>query len=120
MNTKNKATFKPMNPRKTLLRLFSYYKFYKGLFILGIISIILASLAEVAANGMLSPIIDVFVSGGPLNDAVKYILIMAGIVLIIAAGQYMGNHTMAKLAQKITHKIREEMFSHMEKLPISY
>ena len=37
---------------------------------------------------MLSPIIDVFVSGGPLNDAIKYILIMAGIVLIIALGQY--------------------------------
>ncbi len=116
----NKAAFRPKNPRKTLQRLFSYYKFYKGLFVLGILSIILTSLAEVAANGMLSPIIDVFVSGGPLDNVIKYLLIMAGIVLIIALGQYMGNRTMAGLAQKIIHKIREEMFAHMEKLPISY
>ena len=120
MNKNEKVTFRPKNSRKTLLRLFSYYRFYKGLFALGILSIILASLAEVAANGMLSPIIDVFVSGGPLEDAIKYILIMAGIVIIIAFGQYIGNRTMARLAQKIIHKIREEMFAHMEKLPISY
>lgn len=120
MNKNKKVAFRPKNSRKTLLRLFSYYRFYKGLFALGILSIILASLAEVAANGMLSPIIDVFVSGGPLEDAIKYILIMAGIVLVIAFGQYIGNRTMARLAQKIIHKIREEMFAHMEKLPISY
>lgn len=120
MNNKKKAAFKPKNPIKTLLRLFNYFKFYKGLLALGIISIIFASLAEIAANGMLSPIIDVFVSGGPLNDAIKYILIMAGIVLIITLGQYIGNRTMAGLAQKIIHKIREEMFAHMEKLPISF
>ena len=27
---------------------------------------------------------------------------------------------MARLAQRTIHKIREDMFSHMEKLPISY
>lgn len=120
MNNNKKAAFKPKNARKTLLRLFGYYKFYKGLFALGILSIIFASLAEVAANGMLSPIIDVFVNGGPLEDALKYILIMAGIVVIISLGQYMGNRTMASLAQRIVHQIRDEMFAHMEKLPISY
>ena len=120
MNKDKETVFRPKNSRKTLLRLFSYYRYYKGLFVLGIVSIILASLAEVAANGMLSPIIDVFVSGGSSNDAVKYILIMAGIVLILVVGQYIGNYTMAQLAQKITHKIREEMFAHMESLPISY
>ena len=124
MNNKkasNKKTkFRPKNPGKTLMRLFGYYRFYKGLFALGILSIIFASLAEVAANGLLSPIIDVFVSGGLASEALKYILIMAGTVLIIALGQYLGNRSMARLAQKIIHKIREDMFAHMEKLPISY
>lgn len=117
---KGKAGFRPKDPKKTLLRLFSYYKFYKALFALGMLSIIFATLAEVATNGMLSPIIDVFVTGGSANDAVRFILIMAGFVLISSLGQYMGNRTMAGLAQKIIHKIREEMFAHMEKLPISY
>ncbi|NLL72888.1 MAG: ABC transporter ATP-binding protein [Clostridiales bacterium] len=120
MNKNKKPQLKPKNIKGTLLRLFSYYRFYKGLFAIGILSIIFASLAEVAATGMLSPIIDVFVSDGILKDAIRYILIMAVFVIIIALGQYVGNRTMASLAQKIIHKIREEMFSHMEKLPISY
>ena len=43
---------------------------------------------------------------------------MAAIVLVVALGQYIGNRTMAGLAQKIIHRIREEMFAHMEKLPL--
>jgi ATP-binding cassette subfamily B protein len=120
MNKKSKAAFKPKDSKKTLIRLFSYFKFYKILFVFGILSIILSSLAEVAATGMLSPIIDIFVSGGSADNAIKYILIMAGFVLVVAFGQYIGNRTMAGLAQKIIHRIREEMFAHMEKLPISY
>ncbi|MDR7856868.1 ABC transporter ATP-binding protein [Tissierella sp.] len=120
MNKKSKAAFKPKDSKKTLIRLFGYFKFYKFLFVFGILSIILSSLAEVAATGMLSPIIDIFVSGGSTNNAIKYMLIMAGFVLVVALGQYIGNRTMAGLAQKIIHRIREEMFAHMEKLPISY
>lgn len=120
MDKKNKASFKPKDPKKTLIRLFSYFKFYKSLFVVGILSIILASLAEVGTNGMLSPIIDVFVSGGDKSEAIKYILIMVGFVLSASFGQFIGNRAMARLAQRIIHKIREEMFAHMEKLPISY
>ena len=87
INKKRKAAFRPKDPKTTLIRLFSYFKFYKPLFILGILSIIFAAMAEVAANGMLSPIIDVFVTGKPLSDAIKYILIMAAIVLVVALGQ---------------------------------
>ncbi|MFA5528372.1 MAG: ABC transporter ATP-binding protein [Peptostreptococcales bacterium] len=119
-NSKGKPAFKAKDPKKTLMRLFSYYKYYKGMFLFGILAIIFASLAEVAATGMLSPIIDVFASGGPLNEAIGYMLIMAGFVLIVALGQYAGNRAMTKLAQRIIHKIREDMFAHMEKLPVSY
>ncbi|MCR6546528.1 ABC transporter ATP-binding protein [Dehalobacterium formicoaceticum] len=120
MDRKNKATFRPRDPKKTLLRLFSYFKFYKALFVIGILSIIVSSLMEVFTNGMLSPIIDVFVSGGSINDAIRFILIMIGFVLLSTLGQYIGNRNMARLAQKIIHKIRADMFEHMEKLPISY
>ena len=117
---KGPMALKPKDPKKTLLRLFSYFKYYKGLFFLGISAIVLASFAEIAATGMLSPIIDVFVDGGPLSQAAVYILILAGIVVAIAAGQYIGNRSMASLAQKIIHRLRSEMFAHMQKLPVSF
>lgn len=120
MRKDEKRALRPSNPGKTILRLFSYFKYNRILFVGGISAIILSSIAEIATNGMLSPIIDVFVYGGDRSEAVKYILIMIGFVAVIALGQYIGNLSMARLAQRTIHKIREDMFSHMEKLPISY
>lgn len=121
MKNKNaKRALRPNNPKKTLLRLFSYFKFNMVLFVGGIITLILSSVAEIGINGMLSPIIDIFVYQGDKSQVIKYILIMVGLVLILAVTRYLGNLSMARLAQRTIHKIREDMFSRLEKLPISF
>lgn len=119
-NGKQRPQLKPNNPKETLTRLFSYFKFNKSLFISGILFIILSSVAQIGSNAMLSPIIDSLVVDHDKGLFIKYILIMVGLVLLIALGQYIGNFSMARLAQRTIHKIREEMFSHMQKLPIPY
>ncbi len=111
---------KPTDPKRTLIRLFSYFKFNKFLFFGGILFIIIGSVGEIAITGMLSPIIDTLVGDFDKNVFIKYLAIMGIIVLVVALTQYLGSLFMAKLAQKTVHKIREEMFSHMEKLPISF
>ena len=111
---------RPDDPKKTLIRLFSYFKFNKALFFGGIFFIILGTIAQVAANGMLSPIIDSLIGDHNRSLFLRYLLIMVFLVILISLGQYLGNLFMAKLAQKTVHKIREEVFSHMEKLPIAY
>ena len=116
----NQKQLKPKDPKKTLLRLFSYFKFNIVLFFGGIFFIIIGSLAEIAINGMLSPVIDTFVGEHDHELFIKYLFIMAAMVVVISISQYIGNLSMAKLAQKTVHKIREDMFSHMEKLPVSY
>lgn len=120
MSKQTKRQLRPNNPKETLIRLFSYFKFNKRLFFGGIFFIILGSIAEIAANAMLSPIIDTLVEGHIQALFIKYLVSMGIIVVFIAIGQYLGNLYMARLAQKTIHKIREDMFSHMEKLPISY
>ena len=120
---KNKLGHKqlrPENPKKTLLRLFSYFKFNKALFFSGIFFIIIGSIAQIAANAMLSPIIDTLVENHNKAMFVKYLIFMGVLVIFISLGQYLGNLFMAKLAQKTVHKIREEMFAHMQKLPMSF
>ncbi len=111
---------RPKDPKNTLIRLFSYFRFNKVLFFGGIFFIIASSFLEVAANGMLSPIIDTIVKGESTAQVIRYILIMGAIVISISIFQYLGNLFMARLAQGTVHRIREEMFSHMQKLPISY
>jgi ATP-binding cassette subfamily B protein len=117
---KGPKQLKPQDAKKTLLRLFSYFKFNKILLFSGIFFIILSSVAEIGINAMLSPVIDTLVGDFNNNKFIMYLAIMGILVLAIALSQYIGNLFMAKLAQKTVHKIREEMFSHMEKLPVSY
>lgn len=121
MKNQNKhRQLRPNNPRKTLMRLFSYFKFNKVLFFGGIFFTIVGSIAQIAANGMLSPIIDTLVGDYDTGQFIKYLTIMGVFVIFIAVGQYLGNLFMARLAQNTVHKIREDLFSHMEKLSISY
>ena len=111
---------RPTDPKKTLIRLFSYFRFNMVLFFAGIFFTILGSVAHIAANGMLSPVIDALVKGNHSGLFIKNLMIMGIFAVFIAVGEYLGNLFMAKLAQNTVYKIREELFSHMEKLPISY
>ncbi len=117
---KVRKQLRPKNTKRTLLRLFSYFKFNLPLFVGGISFIIIGTLAEVGITGMLSPVIDTLT--GEFNQSlfIKYLLIMGLLVVFVSISQYIGNLSMARLAQKTVHKIRTDMFSHMEKLPISY
>ncbi|NLB32286.1 MAG: ABC transporter ATP-binding protein [Tissierellia bacterium] len=119
-NKQKHKQLKPKDAKKTLLRLFSYFKFNIALFFGGIFFIVFGSLAEVGINGMLSPVIDTLIGDHDQGLFIKYLIIMGVLVVVISIAQYLGNLFMAKLAQKTVHKIREDMFSHMEKLPVSY
>lgn len=117
---KGPKQLRPADAKRTLIRLFSYFRFNKILFFSGIFFIILSSVAEIGINGMLSPVIDTLVGDYNQQRFITYLSIMGLMVLVIALSQYIGNLFMAKLAQKTVHTIREELFSHMEKLPLSY
>ncbi|NLK74655.1 MAG: ABC transporter ATP-binding protein [Clostridiales bacterium] len=112
--------FHPLDTKKTIIRLLSYFRFNMALFIGGIFFIVLSTIAQVAANGMLSPIIDSLVDNKGVAVVIRYLIIMALLVIIISVGQYLGSLFMARLSQRTVHKIREEMFSHMERLPVSF
>ena len=119
-NKVNHRRLKPKDPKRTLLRLFGYFRFNKATFFLGVLFIMITSVAQIAANGMLSPIIDNLVGEFNKGQFIKQLIIMGIIVIFIIVGQYIGNMSMARLSQKTVHTIRKDMFSHMEKLPISY
>ncbi len=119
-DNKNYRQLRPSNPRETLARLFSYFRFNKALFLWGIFFIILSSASLIGVNAMLSPAIDTLVENGDVALFIKYLIIMAMIVILLTLGDYLGNLFMVQLAQKTVHRIREDMFTNLEKLPISY
>lgn len=110
----------PNNPRKTIKRLFSYYGYFKGLAVFGLSMIIISTLSQVAFNGLLSPVIDSIVIQKDVNRLILLLKIMALLAILVASGQYLGNFTMAKLGQKIIHRLRGELSVKIQKMPVSY
>lgn len=111
---------KPKDPIKTIKRLFSYFRYNKIFLFGGILFVFLSSVAQIGANAMLSPIIDTLVGDYHTGTLIKYLIIMGVFVILVALSQYLGDLCMVRLSHRTVHKIREEMFSHMQKLPISF
>ncbi|ACL75740.1 ABC transporter ATP-binding protein [Ruminiclostridium cellulolyticum] len=115
------------NPIKVLTRLLSYIlKEYKILFAIVVICIIISSLSNVAGTLFLRNLIDDYITP-LLNETVadfgpllKAILTIASIYLVGVLTNYVFNRIMIVISQGSLKKIRDDMFAHMETLPISY
>ncbi len=116
------------NPMKVLKRLLSYVlKEYKFLFVIVVICIFISSLSNVAGTLFLRNLIDDYITPllnktgvadfGPL---LKAILTIASIFLVGVLTNYVFNRIMIVISQGSLKKIRDDMFAHMETLPISH
>lgn len=112
---------------KTLKRLLSYLKAYKGTLIFVTVCILLSALAGAASSMFLQSLIDDYItpllaSAGALDYSglIKALAVMAVIYLVGALSTYLYNRQMVTAAQGTLKTIRDEMFEKMQKLPIRY
>ena len=117
---------KAKNPKKTLGRMLSYMKPYVGTMILVIICLLVASLATALSSYSLEPLIDDYIkpmAGKENPDFAPLIKFLAGMAIIYVLGivsSFLSNFLMVRVGQGMQKKIRDEMFTHMQKLPIRY
>ena len=117
---------KAKNPKKTLARLFSYMKPYRGTMILVVVCILLASLASALSSYSLEPLIENYIK--PLTGQtdpdfaplIAFLIFMATIYIVGIVSSFLYNFLMVKVGQGTQKKIRDDMFAHMQKLPIRY
>ena len=114
------------NTGKTIKRILSYMKEYKFRFIFVLICILLSAVANVAGSMFIGTLIDDYItpllgSTNPVFTGLLKAICVMGIVYvagILATLFY--NRTMVSIAQGVLKKIRDDMFAHMQKLPIKY
>lgn len=112
--------------KEVLLRLLGYMKGYRIRLVLVAVCILLSSGANVMSSLFLRTLIDDYIE--PLlleaepvfSGLLKAIATMAVIYLVGIFGTFFYNFTMAMISQGTLKKIRDEMFAHMQTLPISY
>ena len=124
--TRNKKPSRPQVNPNTLKRLLSYLSVYKTRVILVVICILLSAIANVMSSLFIQRLIDDYISpllleANPVFDALfRAIVQMACIYVIGILASLIYNRTMAVISQGILKKIRDDMFAHMQKLPIKY
>lgn len=123
------------------------WKCYPGYFILVIVSTLIVSFASVAnsyfvgnilIDQFIQPALDKFAMSNPLGSVgsayqimtqeitvfnlhfFEIIGVMVGIFALGVLASYSYNFFMAYIAQGLQKRIRDEMFAHMEDLPVSY
>ena len=115
------------NPKKTLGRLMKYIQRGYGVqFVVVLICILLSAVANVAGSMFLKSLIDDYISplllqASPVFTGLLHALMsMAVIYLIGIATTFVYNWLMVSISQGVLKKVRDEMFAHMQKLPIRY
>ena len=122
----NKKPSRPQVNPNTLKRLLGYLSVYKTRVLLVIICILLSAIANVMSSLFIQRLIDDYISpllleANPVFDALfRAIVQMACIYVIGILASLIYNRTMAIISQGILKKIRDDMFAHMQTLPIKY
>lgn len=118
---------RPSVPKGTTKRLLSYlagpYRFRMGIVLF---CILLSTLTGVAGSLFMQVLIDDYIT--PLIGSVapdfsglfRAILLMIGIYLLGIVSTFIYNWLMAGISQGVLKQIRDQMFAHMQSLPIRY
>ena len=118
---------KSKNPMKTLKRLLAFImKRYKYRYIIVMVCIAISSLISVIGTLFMKALIDDYIL--PMVDGriqsfeplIRALMFMAGIYGIGIVCNYTYNLIMMYVSQNVLKDVRDEMYAHMETLPIKY
>lgn len=111
---------------KTVKRLLTYISAYRIQLVFVIICIVLSAVASVLSSLFIKTLIDDYIE--PLlvqavpdfSGLLSAIILMGAIYLIGVLATLIYNRVMVRIAQGVLKKIRDDMFAHMQTLPIKY
>jgi len=114
------------NPKQTILRLLSYMGQYKGTLAVVGVSVVFNAVAQAASSASLGTLVDDYITPmlsqvspdfGPL---LRFLGMMACVYLVGLVSAFLCNFLMAKISQGTQRSIRDQLFTHMQTLPIRY
>ena len=116
--------------KKVIKRLLSYMKPFRKQLILVAVCIVVSSVASVSSSLFIKTLIDDNImpiveatAGGALADfsgLIRTLILMGSLFLLGALCAFIQSRVMATVSQGILKTVRDDMFSHMQTLPIKY
>lgn len=115
-----KPVRKPKNAAKTIKRVLKYLLDYKILLIFVALGIIFSSIAAIAGNFLLKPVINNLTTSRDISKLIRTLILMGVFYTLGIIGTYTYNRLMLTIASGTLKKIRIELFSHLQSLSIKY
>ena len=117
---------KPQDVGRTVRRLMSYVARYRLRLVLVVLCIILSAVASVLSSTFIGVLIDDYISplllqANPVFTGLARALgVMVCVYVVGMISGYFYNRLMVTVAQGVLKDVRDEMFAHMQTLPIRY
>ena len=117
---------KAKDPKKTISRLLGYLGRYRRTLVVVVVCIVLSAVAQAASASSLGTLVDGYIT--PLlaqtqpdyQPLIRFLIMMAGIYLVGMTASFLYNFLMVRVGQGVQKSIRDEMFTHMQTLPIRF
>lgn len=114
------------NPKQTISRLLSYMARYKDTLAVVGVSVVFSAVAQAASSASLGTLVDDYITP-MLSQAVpdfapllRFLGMMACVYFVGLVSAFFCNYLMAKVSQGTQRSIRDQLFTHMQTLPIRY
>lgn len=111
---------RPKNTKKTFNHLLVYLGKHKWSFVLVAILVLISSGANLTGTYLLKPIINKYIVPGNINGLIKALIAMGIMYFCGATSTLLYNKLMIKTSQKVIEEIRNDLFVHVQKLPLKY
>ncbi len=110
---------------KTIRRIFGYLDEDKPKMLIAFACVLVSTVTNLAGSYMLRPIINTYIAplDGSRGDAAglfRSLLVMAAIYLAGVAANYLQARTMLNIAQNALQRIRDDLFTKMQELPVRF
>ena len=120
-----RSNAKPKNFGKIVSRILTYLGPWKWLLLLVMVLVLVSALAGVFGTYMLKDIFNSLVAlvGEEAPDLTPFLTalaVMAGIYLVGVLATYAYNRIMMHISTGVMHRLRTDMFTHMQSLPLRY
>lgn len=116
----NHGKGKPLHRRRTMLRMLSYLGGDRRLLVVVALLIVVGIVCNLLGSYMIRPIINNYILPGDVGGLVRTLIILGAIYLTGVVAVYIQNRLLNKIGQRTVTRMRIELFSRMERLPVRY
>ena len=111
---------KPKNMRGTLGKLMRYLGRYRAHLAVVVVLLAISSACTVGGSYLIKPLINDYILPGDFPGLARMLCVMAAVYVTGALCSFGYAHIMVHVSQNTVARIREDLFAHMQKLPLKY